>query len=158
MIENIKNLLVINLRSDNFEGEYPLIVAKNMGLSVTLLGDKIYPVHHLVAEQWLTETYNIEKSFEIFIDYYKKTNKKFSGVVTFGDRDVELCAKIANYLNLPSNSIETAKITRNKYLMRKKLSKIKNLVPNFCVVHNETEFFTELKKFNQYTFLDDSPH
>src|SRR4051794_4408274 len=47
-----------------------------------------------------------------------KERYQFRGVFTYHEAFVEVAAKVAEVLNLPSNSVKTAHLCRDKYLMR----------------------------------------
>lgn len=125
-------LLTVNLRSDATEGVMPLRVARRMGLRTILFGDKQYALEPgLVEQQWIAPTYDIEAALACFDGYLAESGLTIAGVVTWGDRDVELTARIAEKLGVRGLPPATARAARNKYVMRATLSEEPDLCPAF---------------------------
>src|SRR2546428_12573472 len=107
-------LLVINLRSDAAEGIVPLLTAQRLWLRVVLFGDKEYALAPgLVERQWSAPTYDIEESLRRFDGYLTDSGLTIDGVVTWGDRDVELTARIAERLGVRGIPPAVARAARN---------------------------------------------
>ena len=138
----MKRILFINLRSHFVERMEPLYIAKKLGVEVVLLTDKKPQIDdgYILEENYIvTDTYNMEESVQKVVEFAK--NRPIDGVLTWSDRDVELVSLIAERLNLPAPSIEASKNARNKYLMRKAISKeFPDLCPKFKRVTTLEEF------------------
>lgn len=63
------------------------------------------------------------------------SNKQLVGVLGSDDSTVELAAKVAQQLNLPHNSPESARLTQRKDLARAHLSLNKCAVPIHCLIN-----------------------
>lgn len=94
--------------------------AKRMGLRVVIVGTDLPAWVQEYTDIFIkADTYDTAATLAALRD----SNVHFDGVVTFWDRDVELVAAIAAEFGLPGSSIESASAARNKYLMRRILSK-----------------------------------
>ncbi|WP_301109202.1 ATP-grasp domain-containing protein [Sporosarcina sp.] len=137
----IKNILFVNLRGQSVERLKPVYTAKSMGLQVILLTDSI-PENDLglFEDIIIRDTYNQFETVEFFKKY--NTTKTISGIITWSDKDVELVAKLGKALDLPTISIQSSTLVRNKYEMRLAMNKIEGLCPQFRSVKNLDDFKT----------------
>src|SRR3990167_1936603 len=125
-----KTILYLNVRQTVHEAKAALLAAKRIGYHILLLSDKPQPIlDNYVDHVEVTDTYDINKSLDVVHQLQKKF--PFDGVVTWGDRDVELMAAISERYNLPGPSILSAKNARNKYRMREALKELKDLLPRY---------------------------
>ncbi|WP_336973987.1 ATP-grasp domain-containing protein [Bacillus thuringiensis] len=124
-------ILYINLRRIVKEGYGSLLAAKELGYDIILITNKDVPnfAKELVTHVEKIDTYDLEKSVEVA----KELNSKFNikGVACWTEIDVELVSRISKELSLPGLSSAAALRCRNKYQMKKALSSVKELLPQF---------------------------
>lgn len=137
-----KNLLIVNLRDDSNERIVPFITAKKLGLNVILLADHEpgLPID-LVDYVFITDTYQMDEAVLVLQEKLQEHHLTIDGVTTWGDRDVELVAKIGQHFGVPALHPDVAKKVRNKYFLREALSPIEGLSPRYHSVTNEEEFW-----------------
>ncbi len=129
-----KRVLFTNLRSLKVERTAPIFEAKKLGFDVVLMAKEPIPsLAHIVDDYVIVDDlYNHDRCLESIVNFHKK--RPISGVFSWSDRDVELVAMVGDQLQLRTLSTSSAKTVRNKYEMRKKLSKIPGLCPRFFFV------------------------
>lgn len=138
-----KIVLYLNVRQTIHEARAALLAAKRLEYRVILLSDKPQPLLEGCVEHIeLTDSYNIEES----LDTVHRLQKKFplDGVITWGDRDVELMAAISERYNLPGPNLLAAKNARNKYHMRESLKTLQVLLPKYHRVVDEASLETAI--------------
>lgn len=81
---------------------------------------------------------NEKELYKILDAFYAR--KPFSAIINFFEEYVELAAKITKRYGLNGNSERTAKLTRDKYEMRKELLKNNIRVPQFIKVNSYAPF------------------
>jgi len=141
----VKSILFINLRDSYAERLEPIYTAKKLGLNVILLADSDPNLDNgLIDELIIADTYDIKGTTELLKRNYK--DRDISGVVTWGDKDVELVASIGEALNLKTISKQAAKVARNKYLMRLELNKVEGLSPKFCSIESFEDLNVAVKQ------------
>lgn len=126
-----KTLIYVNIRPYKVERLVPIYTAKRMGFKVVLLSDEDPGLDkRIIDDLLLVDTYNMEYVVNVSKEYAK--THRISGVLTWTDKDVELVAKIGEALSLPTISVDAAKNSRNKYLMRNTLmNRVADLCPDF---------------------------
>lgn len=132
--------------------------------------DQIYLIKNIIELDYKVIIFDRNKNcpgfelaeFKIHLDFinYKKVIKKLSklkkeynlnyqGVITMGSDIPIIINKVAKTFNLFHNSLEIAKISQNKILMKQLFKKIKVDTPCFRVVKNKEQIinFWESQKF-----------
>lgn len=87
-----------------------------------------------------------QKVIKKLIECKKKKNINLKGIITMGCDVPLLIVKIAKKFKLQHNSIKSAKVSQNKYLMKKMLKKSKIETPNFKLIKNYTQILDFWKK------------
>jgi biotin carboxylase len=126
-------VIFINLRSTPHEGRRALFAARRLGLDVVLLADRVPAfANGELAGLEIVDTYDLEPA----VAAAGRLADRFSprGVVTWGDRDVELVSLVAERLGLPAPSPAAARLTRDKFAMREALAPLGDLVPPHALV------------------------
>lgn len=128
-----KTVLFVNIRTHKVERVKPIYEAKKLGLRVALLADSVPDIDtSIIDDLIIADTFNYEKALSKVKEYHQ--THPLRGVLTWSDKDVELVAKIGNQLGLPALSEKSAKLARNKYLMREAMNKVEGLCPKFQFV------------------------
>lgn len=116
--QRVKTILFSSATYDKKIGTFQ--TAKRMGLRVVIVGTDLPAWVQEYTDLFIkANTYDTAATLVALRD----SGVRFDGVVTFWDRDVELVAAIAAEFGLPGSSIESASAARNKYLMRRILTK-----------------------------------
>lgn len=134
-----KYILIIE---KNTSGIIGLKKAKERGLHVIYMtSNKFTKVSsdemNYIDEVIEIDTNNIELTIQKCIELKSKMN--IVGVMTFLEYSVPVAAHVAKALNLPGISIESANLTRNKYLMREALSRGNVPIPIYKPVQSLDE-------------------
>lgn len=139
-----KNLLIIE---KNPSGTIGLKKAKEKNINIIYMSENKYnnkltnEDSSYIDEFIKLDTSNLDKVIERCQELNNK--KKIDGVMTFLEYRVPTVASIAQVLNIPGNSVDTASKTRDKFLMRKALAEANVPVPLYKKVGN----YGEAKKF-----------
>lgn len=130
-----KKILFVSTRTERVERLVPFWVANRIGVTPILLTSEDPKIPEgLAADVIIHNTYDIPSTLVVLEGYYK--THPFQGVVTWGDKDVELVAAIGERFSLPALSTGAAKKVRNKFEMRKTLSNGNGLCPIFHSVES----------------------
>lgn len=142
-----KTLLIVNLRDDSNERIIPFMTAKKLGLNIVLLTDHEPGLpKDLVDYVFITDTYQMNEAIQVLQERLQEHQITIDGVTTWGDRDVELVAKIGQHFGVPALHPNVAKNVRNKYFLREALSQVEGLSPRYHSVTNEEEFWQAISK------------
>lgn len=135
----MKKILIIGAG----EIQVPVIKkAKEMGLFViTTDFDPNAPGFKYSDVSEVVSTVDLEKNLNVAKKY------KIDGVLTTSDLPVNTVAYICEKLSLNGLSIESAKVSTNKYLLRKVLKKNGLKTPNFAIVYDKNELKSIINKF-----------
>lgn len=137
-----KTLLVLN--SGTERQKHVFETAKKLGLKVVILNDRLNWSAKYAEDFLVVDNYNHAKVLSVLRSYLEK--HKIDGVVTFEEEDVELLAKICAEFNFIGNSLKTASLVRNKFLMRQQLAAYQVPQPDFSFVSNQSEMLQATKK------------
>ena len=125
-------VIYLNLRRTHLEHGAAIEAAQRLGYGVALIADTVpsgLPAGILRTVQKV-DTYDaaaVDAAVDAVAAEYS-----VAGVVTWSDRDVETVSRIAERLGLPAPSPESARIARNKYLMREALTGSPDTIPRFA--------------------------
>lgn len=135
----MKKILIIGAG----EIQVPVIKkAKEMGLFViTTDFDPNAPGFKYSDVSEVVSTVDLEKNLNVAKKY------KIDGVLTTSDLPVNTVAYICEKLSLNGLSIESAKVSTNKYLLRKVLKKNGLKTPNFAIVYDKNELKSIINNF-----------
>lgn len=131
-------VLFVNLRQSPHEDRAALLAAQRLGYEVILLADRV-PSYAagFVSEVETVNTYDLEQALakaRLLINRHH-----VRGVVTWGDRDVELIAQIGQSFGLPAPSPAAARRARNKFEMKQALAHLPGIVPQHARVRTLDE-------------------
>ena len=123
---------------------FTLAKAKKMGLETILVKDRLdwekpYVDHFIPAD-----TYHHEAVLDKITDFHR--SHPINGVVTFWERDVLLAAKVSQRLGLPGLNIQSARKSRDKFMMRETLARHGMPGPRFKKVEDLNDFREGLKE------------
>ena len=140
-----KTLLII---SGGIEAVPGIKLAKKLGLNVVVSDSNPQaPGFEFADHKLLASTYNIEDTVSAATEFDKKICP-IDGVICIAS-DVPLTvATVANKLNLPSITIETAKLAIDKFEMKKRFERDKIPIPWFSSV-DSYDHFKELVDSNK---------
>jgi biotin carboxylase len=141
-----KRLLFTNIRSLKIERVVPIEEARKLGYEVVLMAQsKVSELDDLIHDYILVENpFDHENCLQKIVEYHKQN--PISGVFSWTDRDVELVSKVGKALGLKTLSVKASKLVRNKYEMRKVLSKIPGLCPRFFPVKSVENLKSAMKE------------
>lgn len=137
----MKTLLIIG---GGIEQVPAYICAKKRGLKIVATDISpsapalIYADHIIIAS-----TKDPDTTLEKVINFSK--NQKIDGVMTIANDVPYTVSLIANELNLPSISVESAKLFSNKVLMKKKFKENNILCPWFLPITSFDQFYEAVK-------------
>ena len=116
-----------------------------MGLKVIVSdGNPNAPGFEFADEHYVASTYDLYETLNAVKKYHRR-NKRIDGITSVA-ADVPLTvASIAENFDLPSISVETAKICSNKLIMKEHLLKKKIPVPWFKEIHSINELKSVIK-------------
>ena len=121
--------------------------AKELGLFV--VGTDINPqapAFDFADEKIICSTRNAQQTLTKIMEYSKKHT--ISGVLTVANDVPFTVALVANELKLPGISLQSAKLTSNKLLMKSQFLKFEIQPPLFEALKVPKEFFQKMKKRN----------
>ncbi len=127
----IDTLLLISQPSSYRIAPY-LQAAKRLGLEVLIASRGEHSLITEVHQGLHIDLDNLDASFERIIKRSQKTH--FAGVLGSDDSTVELAARVAEYLHLPHNPPQAARLTRRKDLARMHLALAGCAVPINCLL------------------------
>lgn len=132
-------VIFVNTRRTTLEAQACFFAASRVGLDVVLLADK--PVSlppGVAAEVMLVDTYDGSATLAAAREVAHR--RPVVGVVTWGDRDVETVACLAEGLGLPGNSPVAAAAARNKHTARTLLEQAApHVIPRFHHVRSRPD-------------------
>ncbi|WP_239308958.1 ATP-grasp domain-containing protein [Frankia sp. Cj3] len=139
-------ILFVNTRRTTLEAQPCFFAANSLGFDVVLLADHPIPlVPGLAADTVITDTYDHDAA--LAAAKAVAARRSVVGVLTWGDRDVETVAHIAQGLGLPGNSTEAAAAARNKYQARELLKDTApHLIPRFHRVRSSADLASAVKE------------
>ncbi|PIT87469.1 MAG: hypothetical protein COU31_02775 [Candidatus Magasanikbacteria bacterium CG10_big_fil_rev_8_21_14_0_10_40_10] len=137
-----KNILILNSGSE--KNKYIVETIKKLGLKTVMLNSKLNWCKNLVDDFIVMDNYNHAKVLAALREYLP--NHKIDGVISFMEEDLELQAKICAQYGFTGNSLETARLCRNKYAMRQQFSGYGVLQPKFSLVTNTNELNKAIKE------------
>ncbi|HKR48897.1 MAG TPA: ATP-grasp domain-containing protein [Pseudonocardiaceae bacterium] len=132
-------VIFVNTRRTTLEAQACFFAANRIGLDVVLLADKPIPLPPgVAAEVVLADTYDGPAALVAAREVARR--RPVAGVVTWGDRDVETVAYLAEGLGLPGNSPAAAAAARNKHTARTLLEKAApHAIPRFYHVRSPAD-------------------
>jgi biotin carboxylase len=117
-------------------------VAKSMGLLVALSdGDSHAPGKEFADYFYCADTYSLEDTLEAVKGHIKKI-KVIDGIIALAADVPSTIAYVCNELRLPGQSIETAKFSSNKLLMKEKFLEQGIRIPWFHKISSLSELQT----------------
>ena len=128
-------ILFVNVRSTPHEARQALYAAAQLGVEPVVVADR--PIDYPVTECLVCDTYDLAEGLAAAERLASRHDIK--GVVTWGDRDVELVSLIAEELGLPGPSRRAAHRARNKIDMRRALEGSPGTIPRFAPVSAEKD-------------------
>lgn len=133
-----KNIIFIN--SGGKKKKFTLEKAKNLGVNIILVNQKLDTNKKLIDYFIEADTYNHKEVIEK-LKLFQKNNPeiKFDGAITFWEDDIPILAKVCEEFKLTGNNYETSIRTRNKYEMRKRLAETGLGNPRFHLVKNKND-------------------
>lgn len=138
----MKTLLMIGAGTEQVAA---IQIANSMGLFVVALDrNRKAPGFRYANERIIASTMDPREALKAALEYNKK--RKIDGVITIGHDVPMTVATIAKGLNLPGISINTAKLSSNKLLMKKKFRKDGVPIPWFKEVKNVKELDSVAKR------------
>jgi len=117
---------------------FTLEKAKGMGLETILVKNRLEWEGSSVDHFIQADTYNHKEVLAKVTDFHR--GHHIDGVVTFWERDVLLASKVSQRLGLPGLDIQSAQRARDKYLMRRTLTRNGLPGPRFKRVENLKDF------------------
>lgn len=120
-----------------------LTLAKKMGLTVVVSdGDPEAPGIQIADFGYSASTYDLEKTL-----YYAKMHisqgNQINGFISLAADVPKTVAGLADYFGLPGQSIATANLAADKYLMKERLRNTGVNIPNFAIVNS----LSDVEKF-----------
>ena len=139
----MKTILILSAGIEAVPG---ILKAKKMGLRVVVCDKNINAPGFKFADYKIFESiYQYSKLLDSVV-YFNKKIRKIDGVIAIACDTPIAVSKIAKKLDLPGNSIQTAKLSTNKIKMKEKLKKCGILIPWFCELKNLNHLKKILKK------------
>jgi biotin carboxylase len=115
-------------------------VAKSMGLKVALSdGDSQAPGKEFADYFYCADTYSLEDTLNAIKKHIQKT-EVIDGIIALAADVPSTIAYVCHALNLPGQSIETAKLSSNKLFMKEKFSEHDIRIPWFHKISSLLEF------------------
>jgi len=137
-----KTLLIIGAGTEQVAA---IQIANTMGLFVVALDrDRKAPGFRYANDKIIASTMHPQESLNAALKYNKK--RKIDGVTTVGHDAPLTVATIAKALHLPGISINTAKLSSNKLLMKNKFKKDGVPIPWFKEVKNANDLHKVAKR------------
>lgn len=136
-------VLFVNLRGVPAEDRCALIAARRLGYVVDLVAPAL-PAHAagLVREFRAADTDDLDEGLRAARTLYRHPP---SGVLTWGDRGVELVARIGHDLGLPTLSPQAAERTRHKPTMKSAAARAPGLVGRHAAVTSRADLERALR-------------
>ena len=137
----MRNLLILGAGLESIEG---YLRAKKLNCKIIAVDKNPKAPSLKYADQY------INASIHDYAEILKKVKSiecKINGVIAFGDVSF-IVAKLSRYLKTESIPVESAKITSNKFLFKKKMEKYFN-IPNFKKIQNLAEIKNLVNKNNK---------
>jgi biotin carboxylase len=134
-------ILVLNARTDPMERNVPFRTMRDLGLEVVLVSNLEEPGVDpaLIDDLWVLDTFDVDGAIAEIERRAATRSRPIDGIVTWGDRDVQLLARVADRLGLRGMPIAAADIARNKLRMREALAVRPDLIPPFARVVSEDD-------------------
>ncbi len=130
-----KTLLIIGAGVEQVPA---IILAKKLGLYVVVSDQNpAAPGFKYADDYFLANTYDYKETVKRAI-FCNKTKRKINGVITIASDIPLTVAKVAEALNLPGNSIESATLAQDKLLMKQHFKKYGVPIPYFSQVNNKS--------------------
>jgi len=120
-----------------------LSTARRMGIKVILASNGEHSLTSEIYNGLHIDLDDIDNAFKIIIKAAKETS--FIGVIGCDDSTVELAARVAEYLNLPHNPPNAARLSRRKDLSRTHLLSHDCAVPKHHYLDLTQELSSQLK-------------
>lgn len=131
-----KTLLIISGGTEAVPG---IKKAKEMGLYVVVSDmDPNAPGFEFADDKIIASTYDFEETALLAKEYHKNT-RKIDGVIAIASDVPYTVAYVANKLNLPGLSLETATLSSDKLKMKDKLKEMNIPIPLYWQIDNYNE-------------------
>jgi biotin carboxylase len=129
-VQSSPTIIFVNYRDSPLETAAAVYAARRCGYSVALLSESLPKyLTNAVCDAELVNTNDIDTAVAAGEGLARRQDVR--GVVTWGDRGVELTAQLAQALGLPGPPPAAARLARNKGLMREALAHRPDLIPAF---------------------------
>lgn len=139
-----KHILFVN--SGGKKKRFTLERARQLGMRITLLNASMDVPASLCDTFIQADTYNHKEVSEKLHRHFKANPQdKPDGAITFWEDDVPLLGKICEEFHLPGNTYDTAIMTRDKHVMRKRLSETGLGGPQFHLIVNQSDLRKAMK-------------
>ena len=142
-MKNKENYFVLYLGTRNLllEKNEEINSAKRAGLDIVMAAPSFEPYKGYDFKHFIEAPLGkYEIAEKIIVDYLQSNNLKVEGVVAWGDKEVELAAKLGTTLGLPSSTPEAALNVRNKAETRRLLDQLDSVNPRYEIIRDYASF------------------
>jgi len=134
-------VLYLNTRSLLLERNQEFNAARKAGLDVVIVAPSAAPYRNYKIEHFIeTPLGNYKIAQEAIINYLRSNNLKITGVVAWGDKEVELAARVGTTLGLASTPVEASRNVRNKARTRQLLEQLGAVNPKYAIIRDYKSF------------------
>ena len=139
--QDSQHILYLDTRSFPLERDRELSAAREAGLSVVIATASTdsysgFDVSNLIE----VPIGDFETSKTKILQYLNSHNINIAGVIAWGDKPVELAARIGTALGLPCTTPNNSQNVRNKVNTRKLLDRLNSVNPKYKVIQTYEEF------------------
>jgi biotin carboxylase len=138
-------ILYVNTRRPSLEVREAFFAARRLGFDVALIADRrIAHLEPFTVAVEVLDTYEVER----IVDTARALAARFDvrGIVTWGDRDVEAVAAVAQALGLPGPSPAAARLARNKFEMKEAVrASASDVLPRFARIASRDDLATAVE-------------
>ena len=146
-MSNLHNKTILIL-SGGIEAINGIKVAKRIGLKTIVCDGNYNAPGKSYADFFIhCNIYDPEETVHAISRYQKKNC--IDGVITIATDAVRTVSAVAEYLNLPANSMKTAISSTDKLKMKTSFQENSITVPKFTDINNEIELFDKIKNFKE---------
>ncbi len=146
-IKEDKLVLYLGTRSLILERNEQIEAAINAGLGIVMAAPSLTPYKNYDIKHFIEAPLgNYELSEQLIVNYLRSNNLEVKGIVAWGDREVELAARVGTTLGLPSTNPEASLNVRNKINTRRLLEQLDSVNPKYAVVSDYKSFREGLEK------------
>jgi len=140
-----KTLLILSGGKEAVEG---ILIAKKMGLrTIVCDGNENAPGKKYADEFIIGNIYDHDEMQNIISRYSKKD--AINGVITIATDAVRTVAALSEQLKLPGITQKTARLSTDKFAMKKKFLKFAIQIPQFTDIENESDLIKKIQNFNE---------